>query len=208
MPLPKFKSRDDIPEAVRDGYVEVNGEWVPDVEDVTNLKSAHEAQKTKNRELADKLRELERKLKGAKDGLTDEEIAARRAEIDAEVNPLREQLTQAQQQLRSLRLDGNVKKMLADAGANPKRLDALFRLLSDRFDLSESGTPILKDKPTADLAQYLKNDVAKEYPELYLSTAKGGADMPGNNGGNGNADLAKLVESNPMALLQMANATT
>src|SRR5438045_2838443 len=33
MPLPTFNSKEDIPEVMRDGYVERNGKWVPEIDD-------------------------------------------------------------------------------------------------------------------------------------------------------------------------------
>lgn len=206
MPLPTFATREEIPESVRDGYVEKDGKWVPDVEDVTGLKSALERQKEEARQAKAKLKELEETKKAKEAGITDEQLAKLRAEIAAEKAPLEESLTKAQQELRALKLDARLKTMLGEAGCNPARLDALFKLVGDRFDLNDSGSIILKEKPTTELAKYLGETVAKEYPELFLSKQKGGSNAPGSGGTSAGEDLAKLVETNPMRLLEMANA--
>jgi hypothetical protein len=210
MKLPKFKTLEEIPEAFREGYVEKDGEWVPDVDDVTPLKSAHERQKEETRQAKEKLKELERQLAEAKKkagGMTDEEIAARRAEIEAEVAPVREKLTAAEKELRTLKFDDRLKALIAGSGTVAKRVDALHRLIGDRFDLNESGTLVLKDKPTTDIAKYLKEDIAKEYPEFFESKQKGGSEF--NGSGNGTpvvpADLDKTLNTNPALLLQAAN---
>lgn len=207
MPLKlKWKSRDDVPEELRDQAKEVDGEFHVELETTPELKNAHERQKTKNQEQADKIRDLERQLAGKKAGLTDEEIAARRTEIDTAVKPVQEKLTSAEAELRALKLDANVKSMLAKAGANPKRIDDLFKLTGERYDLSESGKPVLKSAPTTDLDKYITETVAKEYPELFLSGQKGGAAVTGSGDPVPSAELEKLVIDNPSALLAMANA--
>lgn len=209
MPLPKFKTLEEIPEAFRDAYVEKDGEFVPDVEDVTPLKSAHERQKEETRQAKEKLKELERQLAEAKKkagGMTDEEIAARRAEIEAEVAPVKQKLEAAEKELRTIKFDDRLKSLIAGSGTVGKRVDALHRLIGDRFDLNENGTLVLKDKPTTDIAKYLKEDVAKEYPEFFESKQKGGSEFNGSgNGAPPAGDVDKLLNVNPAALLQMAN---
>jgi hypothetical protein len=210
MPLPKFKTLEEIPEAFRDGYVEKDGEFVPDVEDVSPLKSAHERQKEETRLAKDALKEAKRQLADLEKkagGMTDEEIAARRAEIEDEVKPFREKLEAAQKELRTLKFDDRLKALIAGSGTVAKRVDALHRLIGDRFDLNDSGTLVLKDKPAADIAKYLKEDVAKEYPEFFESKQKGGSDFSGSGGGGVplTADIDKMLATNPAALLQAAN---
>lgn len=203
-----FETKDAIPEAQRESAIETkDGKWaVAEVEDVSGLKSALERQKEEARKAKDKLKEIEDEAKRKAAGMTDEQLAKLRADIAAEKAPLEAKLTQAEQELRSLKLDGRIKAMLAEAGANPKRLDALFTLIGNRFDLNESGSPILKDKPTTDLQKYLGETVAQEYPELFVSKQKGGATFNGSGGTAGGEDLAKLVTDNPRQLLAMANA--
>lgn len=210
MPLPKFKTLDEVPEAFRDGYVERDGEWVPDVEDVTGLKTNRDEIRTNLEKAKQREAELKRELADLKKksgGMTDEEIAARRAEIEAEVAPIQQKLEAAQKELRTLKFDDRLKAMIAGSGTVAKRVDALHRLIGDRFDLNDSGTLVLKDKPATEIAKYLKEDVAKEYPEFFESKQKGGSDFTGSGNGTpmSGENIDKLLATNPAALLQMAN---
>lgn len=207
MPLPTFKTRDDIPEAVRDGYVERDGEWVPDVEDVSGLKANRDELLREAKELRKSVADLKKELQQKKSGLSDEEIAAQKAREEELTKPLQEQLAAERAELRKLKLDARVQTMLAEAGANPKRIDALYKLVGDRFDLSDNGTPVLKEKPTTPLDKYIADTVALEYPELFLAKGKPGDQFPGGAGGPaGREDLTKALTTNPLSLLQTANA--
>lgn len=216
MSFKMFDSRDEVPEAQRETAIETkDGKWaVPEVEDVSALKSAHERQKEETRRLKAALAEREQadKAKEAEDaarksGVSDEQIAKLRQEIEAAKAPLVEEKTRLEKELRELRLDSKVKAMIAEAGFNPKRIDDVFKLIGDRFDLSENGTPILKDNPAAVLPEYLKTVASKEYPELALSQQKGGDEFKGSGGGGAvSPDAQKLLLSNPGALLAQANA--
>jgi hypothetical protein len=216
MPLPTFKTLEEIPEAFRSEYVQRDGEYVPNVEDVAPLKSAHERQKEENRQLKAKLaeREAAERLKAETDkakqqGVTDEQLAKIRAEIAAEKAPLEDANTKLQAEIRSLKLDSRIKALMGEAGFNPKRVDDLYKLIGDRFDLNDSGTPILKDNPAADLLKTLKSVADKEYPEFALSPQKGGTQAAGGGGGTtATADQEKMLVSNPMALLAQANTKT
>lgn len=211
MPLPTFATREEIPEAFREEYIEKDGKWVPNVEDVSGLKSALERQKEEARQAKARAKELEELTKQKAAGLTDEEIAARRKEIDDAIAPYREQLEQMKQASRRDKLDAVIKTKLAEAGFDGKRIDAAFRLIADRFDLNDSGSPILKEKPTADLATYLREEVgAKEFPEWVLSKQKAGPEAKG-SGDTARpalADQEKLLVENPMALLAQASKSS
>jgi hypothetical protein len=208
MPLPTFATREEIPDAFRDEYIEKDGKWVPNVEDVSGLKSALERQKEEARIAKARAKELEELTKQKASGLTDEEIAARRKEIEEATAPYKQQVEQMQKQMRGLQLDSRIKTMLGEAGFDAKRIDATFRLIADRFDLNDSGSPILKDKPTADLVSYLRDEVgAKEFPEWVLSKQKASTDAAGSPKDTpvSTADAEKLLTGNPMALLAQAN---
>lgn len=209
MKLPKFKTFDEIPEAFRDGYVERDGEWVPDVEDVTGLKQNRDEILSNLQKQKQKLQEMERALAEAKKkagGMTDEEIAARRAEIEAEVAPFKQQLEAAQKELRTLKFDDRLKALIAGSGVKGTRVEALHKQIAERFDLNESGTLVLKDKPTTDVAKYLKEDCAKEWPEWYESKQKAGAEFNGSTGNTAApAELQKTLVTNPASLISAAN---
>lgn len=182
MPLPTFATLEEIPEVFRAEYVERDGAFVPNIEDVSALKNAHERQKEEARLAKARLKELEDANKARSAGITDEQLAAMRAEIAAEYAPTAEKLTAAEKELRSIKLDGRIEAMMLAAGVNPKRVGDLRKLIGDRFDLNGSGSPMLTEKPTTDLAKYFAEVVAAEYPEFYPSTLKAGPRFPGDGG--------------------------
>lgn len=224
MPLPTFEKAEEIPEAFRDSYIEKDGKFVPDIEDVAPLKNAHERQKAETRaakeqaaHLAQRLAELEQNAQAKARGITDEQLQKWREEMQAEKRPLEEKLSKYEQELRTLKLDNAVKSMMAKAGVVGPRVDALFKLVGDRFDLSEDGTPILRDKPVADLQQYLATDVASEYPEFYASTQKAGMPAPHRPGASRGFNpqqaslsekLAFIKEHGPSAYEELLAAST
>jgi hypothetical protein len=215
-----FDSRDEVPEAQRQTAIETkDGKWaVAIVEDVAGLKANKAeimaqlvATKAKLKELEDAAAATAATAAARSKGLTDEEIAARRKEIDDAKAPLQSQLDAMAKQMRGLQLDSRIKTLLGEAGFEAKRVDAAFRLIADRFELNESGSPILKDKPTADLVGYLRDEVgAKEFPEWVISKQKASTEAVGSVKDKtvSTADAEKLLTSNPMALLAQANAAT
>lgn len=190
--MPTFATLEEIPEAFRAEYVERDGQFVPNIEDVSALKNAHERQKDEARLAKARVKELEDAAKARAAGITDEQLAAMRAEIAKEYAPTSEKLTAAEKELRSLKLDGRLEAMMLAAGVNPKRVGDLRKLIGDRFDLNASGSPMLVDKPTTDLGKYFAEAVAAEYPELYVSTLKAGPRFPGDGGATGAADTDSL----------------
>jgi hypothetical protein len=72
MPLKKYKTKDEIPEALRGDYVEKDGEWIPDVEDAESIYAA--SLKRSQREILDDLKKAQAKLK-AYDGIDPAEYA-------------------------------------------------------------------------------------------------------------------------------------
>lgn len=187
MPLPTFATLEEIPEVFRSEYVQRDGAFVPNIEDVSALKNAHERQKDEARLAKARVKELEDAAKARAAGVTDEQLAAMRADIAKEYAPTTEKLTAAEKELRSLKLDGRLETMALAAGVNPKRVKDLLKLIGERFDLNASGTPSLVEKPATDLAKYFAEAVADEYPEFYPSTLKGGPRFPGDGGTTGAA---------------------
>lgn len=210
MAMPTFKKREEIPSGFESEYEEKDGEWVP--KELTELKNAHERSKEAARLAKEALAEKERELadlrkqsKQKASGKTDAEIEEERKAIEAEKKPLQDALTAAQQELRSLRLDGTVKQMLLKAGADPDALEDLYTVIAPRFDLSESGTPILKDRPTADLKKYIAETLPAEKSRFFLSKQKAGVEFPGGDGKGATEETTKLLTTNPAQLLQLAN---
>lgn len=147
--------------------------------------------------MAAKLADLEQKHTADKAGMTSEALAQLRADVAADLEkryatdpaagmkafPWAAELAHEN---RALKLDSVVKAEMARAGARAERVDALFKLTSERFDLTDDGKPMLRDKPATDLSKYLADELRKEYPELYNgSGSTGGGASKSSAGGSG-----------------------
>lgn len=211
MPLPTFASLEDVPEQFRDEYEVVDGKAVS--KDFRELRSTiakeraeREASAKALRETQSRLDELETTLKARKNGLSDDKLAELRADIAKQLAPVEQERDALRAQLRTLQLDGSVKSLMSESGVRAERIDTLWRLVSDRFDLTDGGKPVLKDDPTSDVKKALTG-LVKEYPEFFAApAAAGGGASPSATQMRSKADVIGLVDTNPMALLDMANA--
>ncbi len=211
MPFPVFPSMDEVPEAFRDEYELVDGKAQP--RELTGLKSAVAKERTEReaaakalREAQTRLEELETAAKAKKSGMSDEQLAAMRADFDAKVAPYQTRAEKAEARLREKELDGALKSLMATSGVRAERIDTLWKLVADRFDLADGGTPFVKSDPTTDVTKTVAG-LVKEYPEFFSAPAGSGGGAPLSRGAMAKGtDLGALVMSNPMALLDMANA--
>ncbi len=210
MPLPTFASLDEVPEAFRSEYEMADGKAVS--KDVAKLTAAiakeraeRDAAAKSAKDAEKRAAELELQAKAAKAGMTDEQLSALRAEFDAKVAPEREARTKAEAQLRAMQLDASLKSTMATSGVRAERIDTLWKLVSDRFDLTDSGTPMVKDDPTTDVAKAVAG-LVKEYPEFFAAppASGGGAGKSAQIPAANDADT-KLLMTNPRALLERAN---
>jgi DNA repair exonuclease SbcCD ATPase subunit len=148
------------------------------------------------REMEARLAELEQQKNADKAGLTSEALAKLRADVEADV--LKRLAADADAGLkaipwaadlarenRALKLDSVVKAEMAKGGARAERIDALFRLTQDRYDLTDDGKPVLKDKPALELSKYVADELRKEYPEFYNGSGSSGGGASKSNAGGG-----------------------
>lgn len=176
----------DVEAAVTEALAKVKGE-----KDTAFQKLWNEAKAAKA-----KLKELEQEGKAQKAGVTSDELKRMReevlADLKAEYAPLQEQLEAATRENRALKLDNVVKQAMGKAGVRAARVDALFRLTADQFDLTDDGQPMLKARPGTPLEKYLKDDLVKEYPEFYEGSGSsgGGAAKSSAGGGGGRRTIA------------------
>ena len=146
---------------------------------------------TEYRSMAAKLQELEHQQKADKAGITSDQLQKLRQEIrgdlEKEYKQALDELEGLRTDNRSLRLDSVVKAEMAKAGVRSERIDALFRLNADKFDLTDDGVPILRERPGAEIGKYVADELRQEYPEFYNGSGSsgGGASKSSAPGGAG-----------------------
>lgn len=138
---------------------------------------------------ATRLKQLEQESKAKKAGVTSEELDRLRREVreelEKEYSQFKSQAEKLAGEVRELRLDGVVKGEMAKAGVRGERVDALFRLTGDRFDLTDDGKPMLRDRPGTEVDKYIAGDLAKEYPEFFAGTGSSGGGASKSSGSAG-----------------------
>lgn len=151
---------------------------------------------SEHRALQTKVAELEQQSKANKAGMTSDELVKLRQDVTADLlkqfagDPsagLRAfpwAATLASEN-RALKLDSVVKAEMAKGGARAERIDALFRLTSDRFDLTDDGKPMLTSSPGLEVGKYVTDDLKKEYPEFYNGSGSSGGGASKSNAGGG-----------------------
>lgn len=159
------------------------------------------------RALQAKVTDLETKAKADKAGLTSEELNKLRADVAADLKKqyaadanlgLKEFPWAADlaRENRELKLDSVVKAQMAKGGARAERIDALFKLTSERFDLTDDGKPMLRDRPGIEIEKYVSDELKKEYPEFYNgSGSSGGGASKSNAGGVGTTKTVAADDS-------------
>ena len=142
-----------------------------------------------------KLDELEQKGKAQKAGVTDEQLQKLRqdirADLEKEYTPFKTQAEELAGRVRTLQLDNVVKKLMAENGVRGERVDALFRLTADQFDLTEDGKPMLREHMGKEVDKYIADELAKQYPEFYQGSGSSGG------GAQRSAGVAAHVRSIP-----------
>lgn len=135
-----------------------------------------------------KFTELEQTAKAQAAGITSEALAKLRQEAAAEYEkkygPVLSERDALKAENRSLKLDTKVKDLMAKSGARPERIEALFRLSSDRFDLTDDGNPMVKGA-TKEVDKYIVEDLLKEYPEFFMGSGSSGGGAFKSSGGAG-----------------------
>lgn len=162
-----------------------------------NLWEEAKAAKARAKTLEQQLSELREAQQAGKAGVNSEEVQKLKAQIRAEEEKrareaLQDELEKAAKlpdalaEIRNLRLDSKVKAKLAANGAKAERIEKLWKLEKDRFDLTEDGVPMLKDEPTADLDRFISESLRSDYPEWFNgSGASGGGASRSTVGGGG-----------------------
>jgi hypothetical protein len=130
------------------------------------------------KQMQTKLQELEHQKKADKAGVTSEELNRLRQEVrgdlEKEYAEFKSKAEQAAREIRELRLDSVVKGLMAKNGVRGERVDALFRLTADQFDLTDDGQPMVREKMGTPVDKYVADHLSKEYPEFFVGTGSSG----------------------------------
>lgn len=135
-----------------------------------------------------KLAEMETQAKATAAGISSDQLAKLRQEAEQtyekKYGPVLTERDQLKQEIRALKLDSVVKGLMASKGARAERIDALFTLSRDRFDLTDDGKPMVKDA-TKEVGQFIAEDLLQTYPEFFQGSGSSGGGASKSNGGAG-----------------------
>jgi hypothetical protein len=209
MPLPTFNTKDEIPEAVRDGYIERNGKWVPEVDD-SGLRDSHrrateEARKLKEERSAifgdrkpDEIAEiLKQHAKAEEDraksaGEFDKLLEKRLAERDAEWTKKYDAVSPYKAKYEDTTLDAIIRKAAIPAGVDGKDLEeyVIPLIKGRRIKLDDAGKAVVLDKdgdPTGLTVEKFFTDAFKSEAPKFYAAAGGSGGGAGPAGGAGRA---------------------
>lgn len=141
------------------------------------------------REAQARILELEQQKKAEKAGITSEQLDKMRQDIrqdlEKDYSPFKSKAETLAAENRSLKLDTKVKDYMGKNGVRAERIDALFRLTGDKYDLTDDGAPILKGRMGTPIEKYIAEDLSKEYPEFFVGTGSSGSGASKSTGGAG-----------------------
>lgn len=143
-----------------------------------------------------RITEMEAEAKAAKAGITSEQLTKMRAEIRADLEKdyakYKAQAETNAAKVRELQLDSVVKAQMAKNGVRADRIDPLFKLTRDEYDLTDDGVPMLRDRPGTELGKYISAELVTVYPEFFEGTGSsgGGASKSAGGAGGGARNIA------------------
>lgn len=203
MPLPVFKTKDEIPEAFRSEYTEKNGEWVPNIEDVSGIKA-------NARKVLDEKKKLEDAMKAALGDRNLDDVAAilkkqqeledaslgkdklmekRLAERDAEWQKKFDAVAPYKTKYEARELESAIRKAAIPAGVDPKDLEEyVIPLVMNRRIRLDGDKVIVLDRdgdPTGLTPEKFFAEAFKaEAPKFYAAAGgSGGGSSGGSSGG-------------------------
>jgi DNA-binding transcriptional regulator YhcF (GntR family) len=198
-----YDTLDAVPEPLRKTAIETKeGTFAAEERDeIGVLQTTLEKERTRANELEKTQRALQverDQLKTERDarnrGATEEEITRRRAEIDAAMKPLQDQLAEkdnaikeANGKLRQVLHIDRVRSLALAAGVMPDRINKAMKELKDRTDLTDDGKGlVVKDEAGNVLAtrieDFLERDFKAEAPYYYAGSNSSGSGARGSDG--------------------------
>src|SRR6185312_2390102 len=209
MPLPTFEKAEDVPEAVRGGYIEREGKWVPDDSDVAGLKASQRtllAEKKAAAEERDRLKAvigdrkpedvaellkqhaLSEEERQKKAGEFDKLIEKRVNETKAEYEKRLAEALPYKQKNEDRELDIAIRDAAAKAGVISEDMKLVIPIVKGtRVKLDEkTGKPVVYDAdgdPTGlTVEKFFAETFKAEAPKFYAPSGGSGG---GSNGGSG-----------------------
>lgn len=217
MPLPTFKTLEEIPEAFRGEYEEQDGEFRPKdaaaqvAADLATERTKRTAAENLAAKAAKELEKLRNEKRAAAVGVSAEELEKIRADAKGEAaEEYKARLAEAEEakrEVRVLRLDNAVKAMAAKAGILADHLGDFWKLYGEEFDLSEDRKPLVKGRLGVEVEKHVAELVKKQPGWLQGTRATGGGagGMMGAGGGAGGVPF-DAIKANPAEALAAARA--
>ena len=141
------------------------------------------------KKITTQLAEIEQERKAGGKGITADDLKKIREEVRAdlekEFTPFKTDAEKFRTENRTLRLDNEVKKLMAAGGARAERIDALFKLTRDEFDLTDDGQPMLVNHKGKPVEKFIAETLKAQYPEFYTGTGSRGGGAQKSAGGAG-----------------------
>jgi hypothetical protein len=215
MPFPTFDTADAVPEAFRDQYEEHEGKWVPKDDGahtaLVEERTKREAAEKLVTKTAKELKAFQTKQQAADQGLTDAQLTALResikADLEAEYTPKLADRDTLAGENRALKLDREIKTLMADAGVRAEKIEQTWKLYGDEFDLTTDGKPMVKATPGTEVKKFITDTLKARVPEFFAGTQAAGGGAAGQQNHTVTASNTIDPLKNPSAALQHARAT-
>lgn len=209
MPLPTFKTQDEVPEPFREMYEERDGVWTAKAEEKGPTRKEIERREAaalkEARELKEQLAAKEQELAARSAGVPPEELQKLRKTIESEWQG---KLTEVSAKLHEATFGQQLNALLAEAGIID--IEDGRAVLGPRFELSESGTLVPKDDKSIPAKQYVAAKLRVEKPHLFTGSQADGDGARGAKGKVRNAgklsfeDFQKLSPAERQAYEEQA----
>lgn len=167
--------------------------------------------KREMRKIREDFTDLQQQQKAGKAGITAEELKQLRADVQADLEkqygPVKVQAETLAAENRTLRLDNVVKGAMAKGGVLAERIDALFKLEREEFDLTDDGQPMLTNRKGTPVEKYVAEELKQKYPEWFQGSGSSGGGASKSSAGGGSvtsiaADDGKAFLSNLSGIIK------
>lgn len=204
MPLPTFKTAEEIPESFRAEYVQVGEDWVPKAESDLATERRKRAELLNEKKEADRLRkeaeeklaESERSAEARARGISEEALEEIRQKERAGRKPIEDERDRLAAENRQLKLTDRVKALALAAGVMPDRIKQAMKILDGRTDLGDKDGIVVKNEDgsvsSETIDDFLGTTFKAESPWFYAGTGSSGSGAAGSTADG--APLAPVKE--------------